>query len=98
MNTAMIRDLLLCAISPLGDEALITSMVKASQNRFNLPTKRIIERVLQVGHLNRQEHLHLASVLLASQRITEEERRQINRIFDDIQSGRIKLVDNQDLI
>lgn len=88
----------MCAISLLDDEALITPMVKAPQNRFNLPTKRIIERIFQVRRLNRQEHLHLASVLLASHRITEEERRQINRIFDDIQSGRIKLVDDQNLI
>jgi hypothetical protein len=72
----------------------MTVMVKAPQNRFNLPTKRIIERILQVRQLSRQEHLHLASVLLASQRITEEERRQINGIFDQIQSGQIKLVDN----
>jgi hypothetical protein len=68
-------------------------MVKATQNRFNLPTKRIIDRILDRGRINRQEHLHLASVLLASQRITEEERCQINRIFDQIQAGRIKLAD-----
>jgi hypothetical protein len=68
-------------------------MVKATQNRFNLPTKRIIDRILDRGRINRQEHLHLASVLLASQRITDEERCQINRIFDQIQAGRIKLAD-----
>ncbi|NDJ17228.1 hypothetical protein [Myxacorys almedinensis] len=73
-------------------------MVKASQNRFDLPTKQIIERILQAGQIHRQEHLHLASVLLSSQGITAEERRQINRIFDQIQNGRMKLVDDQGLM
>lgn len=68
-------------------------MVKAAQNRFNLSTKRIVDRILERGRINRHEHLHLASALLANQRLTPEERRQINLIFDQIQSGRIKLVD-----
>ncbi len=68
-------------------------MVRAAQSRFNLPTARIIDRVFAHRRINRQEHLHLASVLLANQRITDEERLQINRIFDQIQSGRIELID-----
>lgn len=68
-------------------------MVRATQNRSNLPIRRILDRIFQLQQINRQEHLHLASVLLANQRLTTEERRQINQIFDQIQSGRIKLVD-----
>lgn len=68
-------------------------MVKATQNRSNLPIRRILDRILQLQQINRHEHLHLASALLSNQRLTAEERQQINQIFDQIQSGRIKLVD-----
>ncbi|MER3434201.1 MAG: hypothetical protein C4288_12435 [Leptolyngbya sp. ERB_1_1] len=68
-------------------------MVKAAQNRFNLSTQRILDRILTLHQLNRQEHLHLASLLLANHRLTSEERRKINQIFDQIQSGQIKLID-----
>jgi hypothetical protein len=43
--------------------------------------------------MNRQEHLQLTSAILSDYRITDEERRQINRVFDYIQTGRLKLVD-----
>ncbi|MGG6267745.1 hypothetical protein ACQ4M3_12570 [Leptolyngbya sp. AN03gr2] len=68
-------------------------MVRTAQNRSNLPTQRILTRILESHQLNRYEHLHLASLLLANHRLTPDERRQINRIFDQIQAGRIKLID-----
>ncbi|MEP0915937.1 hypothetical protein NC981_03835 [Leptolyngbya sp. DQ-M1] len=68
-------------------------MAKAVPNRFNQPPQRILERILEQRQLNRHEHLHLTSLLLANHRLTAEERRQINQIFDQIQSGQIKLVD-----
>jgi hypothetical protein len=68
-------------------------MVRATQNRSNLPIQRILDRILQLRTINRYEHLHLASALLANQRLTPEERRQINQIFDYMQTGQIKLVD-----
>ncbi len=68
-------------------------MLRAAQNRFDLPTQRILDRILQLRQLNRYEHLHLASLLLANHRLSPQERRQINQIFDQIQSGRITLTD-----
>jgi hypothetical protein len=68
-------------------------MVRTAQNQSNLPTQRILDRILQQQKINRHEHLHLASSLLANQRLSPEQRRQINQIFDHIQSGQIKLVD-----
>lgn len=53
----------------------------------------LIEQIIAVGRMSRQEHLRLTSTILADDKITEEERRQINRIFDYIQTGRLKLVD-----
>jgi len=68
-------------------------MAKAAQNRFNPSTQRILDRILTLHQLNRHEHLYLASLLLANHRLTPEERRKINQIFDQIQSGQIKLID-----
>lgn len=68
-------------------------MVRTAQHRSNLPTQRILDRILELRQLNRREHLHLASLLLANHRLTPEERRQINQIFDQLQSGQIKFTD-----
>ncbi|MBE9009494.1 hypothetical protein IQ250_04670 [Pseudanabaenaceae cyanobacterium LEGE 13415] len=68
-------------------------MVRAAQHRSNLPTQRILARIFELRQLNRYEHLHLASLLLANHRLTPDERQQINQIFDQVQAGRIKLVD-----
>lgn len=59
----------------------------------NSATKQLVDRILAVGQMTRQEYLHLTSMLLSASRMTDEERSQINRIFDQIHAGRTKLVD-----
>lgn len=54
---------------------------------------QLITRVLESNEIARKEQLQLTSAMLKDKHLTEEERRQINRIFDHIQSGRIKIVD-----
>lgn len=49
--------------------------------------------VLASGQISRKDYLSLASSLLSDTRVSAEERRQINRIFDYVQTGRLKLVD-----
>lgn len=68
-------------------------MVWIVQNRSTFAIKPLIEQILTTGQMSRQEHIRLTSAILSHERITEEERRQINRIFDYIQIGRLKLVD-----
>jgi hypothetical protein len=68
-------------------------MVRAAQKQLGLSTKRIVDHVLQSKELNRQEHLYLASALLGGEQLSDEERRQVNRIFDQVQSGQIRIVD-----
>ncbi|WP_456077469.1 hypothetical protein [Kamptonema formosum] len=53
----------------------------------------MIERITSSGKLSRRDHLLLTSALLSDDKITEEQRHQINRIFDYIQIGRLKFVD-----
>lgn len=68
-------------------------MVHAALNRSVVKIDAIIERAFASGRMSRQDHLQLASALLADYKISEPERRQINRLFDYVQMGRLKLVD-----
>ncbi len=53
----------------------------------------IVQRIIDVGEVSRHEHLQLASALLADTSITQEQRRQINKVFDYVKAGRLKLTD-----
>jgi hypothetical protein len=55
--------------------------------------KPAVEQILKKGKMNRQEHIQLTSALLSDHQMTDEERRQINRVFDYLQIGRLKLED-----
>jgi len=68
-------------------------MVRSALNKSNLVTHSLIERILSTGTMSRQEHLQLASALLADDISTDDQRCQINRVFDYIQIGRLKLID-----
>ncbi len=43
--------------------------------------------------MSRKEHVQLTSAILSDQHMTNEDRQQINRVFDYIQIGRLKLTD-----
>lgn len=68
-------------------------MLRTAQNKPNLTINLMVDRITAAGQLSRREHLDLTSALLADDKITEEERHQINRILDCIQIGRIKFRD-----
>ncbi|MCT7954765.1 hypothetical protein [Laspinema palackyanum] len=53
---------------------------------------QMIERILESNEISTQEHLQIANVLLSGKNITDEDRKQINRIFELIQSDRIKII------
>jgi hypothetical protein len=53
----------------------------------------MVDRILASGKLARREHLILTSAILSNEKISEDERYQINRIFDYIQIGRLKFID-----
>jgi hypothetical protein len=67
-------------------------MVWAAQNKLSLDVKSLVDRIIASGQMSRKEHLQLTSALLSDTKISEEDRRQINRVFDYIQTGRLKLV------
>jgi hypothetical protein len=51
-----------------------------------------VERILKTGQLSRQEHLQLVTTFLSDYKVTDDDRSQINRIFDDLQTGRLKII------
>ncbi|MGJ3247640.1 MAG: hypothetical protein ACFE0I_16390 [Elainellaceae cyanobacterium] len=52
-----------------------------------------MNQVISSGKISRDSYLTLATALLSNARMTSEERRQINQIFDYAQTGRLKIVD-----
>jgi hypothetical protein len=68
-------------------------MVWTVQIKSNLTVRQLVDSITASGKMSRQDHLRLTSAILSDNQITEEERRQINRAFDCIQMGRLKLVD-----
>lgn len=53
----------------------------------------MVEQILSLGQISRQEVILLTSAMLSDYELTDEDRRQINRIFDYINTGRLKTVD-----
>lgn len=68
-------------------------MAVNSQGQSSQPIGLIVERIINSAQLSRQEYLQLVTTFLSDYKVTDEERRQINRIFDDLQIGRLKIVD-----
>lgn len=67
-------------------------MAGNNQNQFSQTFKPIVERILKTGQLSRQEHLQLVTTFLSDYKVTDDDRSQINRIFDDLQTGRLKII------
>ncbi|MEG3841284.1 hypothetical protein QUB63_34015 [Microcoleus sp. ARI1-B5] len=67
--------------------------MRTSQNKSNLTISQMVDRIVASGKISRREHLVLTSAILSDDKISEEDRYQINRIFDYIQIGRLKFID-----
>ena len=59
----------------------------------NSTPKQLVDRALAAQQITRQDYLLLTSALLSASDLTEAERRDINRLFDTVQTGRLKLID-----
>jgi hypothetical protein len=68
-------------------------MAGTIQSQSSQSIKQIVDRILNIGQLSRAEHLQLVTTILSDYKVTDEERSQINRIFDDVQIARLKIVD-----
>ncbi len=63
-----------------------------AQTQSNQTITQLLERILTAGQLSRWEYLTLMSRILSDRELTDSERHQINRIFDYVQTGRLKLI------
>lgn len=63
-----------------------------TQSRTTIAIQSLVEEVVAAGQMNRIQHFQLASALLSDPALSEKERRQINRAFDYIQTGRVQLI------
>jgi hypothetical protein len=68
-------------------------MASTPQRQLKLNIQLMVDYVLSQSQLSRQDYIQLTTAILSDYNVTDEERRQINLIFDDVQTGRIKLVD-----
>lgn len=67
--------------------------MRTVQAKPTVSISQMLERIMSSGQLSRREYLQLTSALLSDDKLTEEERHKINRIFDYIQISRLKFVD-----
>ncbi|MDJ0677002.1 MAG: hypothetical protein QNJ36_16740 [Calothrix sp. MO_167.B42] len=68
-------------------------MYKIVEKKSELFIQKLVDRIITSGKMNRQDYSLLTSTIIADGEVSDVERRQINRIFDYIQTGRLKLVD-----
>ncbi len=68
-------------------------MVRVSQVKSSASLKKTTDYILSAGQLNRQEYAQLTLLLLSNHKITSQELRMINRIFDSIRQGTLKVID-----
>ena len=64
-----------------------------SPKKSNLTISQMVDRIVASGKIARREHLVLTSAILSDDKISEEDRHQINRVFDYLQIGRLKFID-----
>ena len=67
--------------------------MRTDPNKIRLAIQPTVNGILSSGCLTRKEHLYLTSILLADQRMSDEDRLQINRVLEYVQVGRLTLVD-----
>lgn len=68
-------------------------MPRSVQNHTNISINQTVDRIMELGQLDRQEHLQLTSAILCGYNITDDQRHQINRVFDSLQMGSVQIVD-----
>lgn len=68
-------------------------MVWVTDKKRKNVDRSMIEKILSTGRITRYQHFQLASTLLGNPAMADEERCQINRVFDYIQTGRVRMID-----
>ncbi|NET30418.1 MAG: hypothetical protein F6K19_00180 [Cyanothece sp. SIO1E1] len=67
-----------------------------SAYRSSLTVQHLLKQVMESGKLSRQEHFHLTWAMLSGNQSIHENRHQLNRVLESIQTGGVELVDYLD--
>ncbi|MEM1240573.1 MAG: hypothetical protein AAGI45_12095 [Cyanobacteria bacterium P01_H01_bin.26] len=76
--------------NPAANDA--DSQPKAAKPEENEVTQ-LVERLIRAKTISYPQYQTLSKMVLADGTVDEQERRQINRLFDAIQSGAIRIVE-----
>ncbi|WP_088892104.1 hypothetical protein [Leptolyngbya ohadii] len=68
-------------------------MVRITSKKSIPNSQQLLNQIRAAQKISRQDYFYLTSAILADTSLTVEERRCINRLFDDVQAGRLQLVD-----
>ncbi|MEO1069998.1 MAG: hypothetical protein AAFW95_12910 [Cyanobacteria bacterium J06638_6] len=66
--------------------------LSASQNP-TIDIQSVVTTAIVQGILSRRDHLTLSAAMLCNPMLTSRDRQYINRVFDNIRAGRIRLSD-----
>lgn len=55
------------------------------------PVTQLVDQVIRDRLISQAQYQELSGIVLADGDVDENERRQINRLFDAIQTGRVKI-------
>ncbi|MDJ0616916.1 MAG: hypothetical protein QNJ63_09250 [Calothrix sp. MO_192.B10] len=68
-------------------------MYQTVESQSELFVQELVDRIIASGEMSHKDYSLLTSTVIADGEFSDVERRQINRVFDYIQTGRLKLVD-----
>ena len=63
------------------------------ENQITLDVAKFVEQLIVSRQISYRQYHQLSAAILADGRVDEEERHQINRLFDVIQRGYVKILD-----
>jgi hypothetical protein len=63
----------------------------SSPSQPDCPVTELVSQVLEARYITQDQYQTLSALVLADGTVDEAERRQINRLFDAIRSGRVKI-------
>ena len=67
-------------------------MANKITNQPDFELEKTIAQIINTGCLNYQQHFQLTTLCLSNLNINDNQRQEINRVFDLLQTGKIKLV------
>jgi uncharacterized membrane protein YebE (DUF533 family) len=67
--------------------------MRSQESHTTLNVTEFVDKVIVSRQITYRQYHQLSAAILADGKVDEEERRQINRLFDAIQRGYVKIID-----